>query len=82
MASKSKQQELQHCLEILYSALRAKHGVEVMSDDPQRARMRLYEARRQANDPALSVLQFRLAPWDHRVIAITKTQPQDQENES
>lgn len=67
-----KQQEQNFLIGLLYEALGSPYGLELTANDAHRARMRLYEARRTANDPALDRLQFRLAPWDHRVVCITK----------
>lgn len=46
---------------ILYQALSEPIGLLLRSSDPVRCRMRLYQARTAAGDPALALLQFRLA---------------------
>lgn len=48
--------------ELLYQALSARIGIVIHSADPEMTRMRLYKARADSQDPALAVLQFRLAP--------------------
>lgn len=67
-----KQQEQNYLTGLLYEALGSQYGLELVTNDPHKCRMRLYEARRAAGDPALERLQFRLAPWDHRAICIVK----------
>lgn len=79
--SKRKEHELTLLVGYLYQALQAEYGIEVLTDDPKRARMRLYEARRFAKDSALDCLQLRLSPSDYRAILIVKGQERDQEDE-
>lgn len=49
---------------LLYRALASPYGIEinVVGGTVKAARQKLYEARRGAMDPALSVLQFRASP--------------------
>jgi hypothetical protein len=49
-------------LEFWYSALGADHGVCIETDDPQRAKMKLYAARAAANDESLSKLSVVQSP--------------------
>lgn len=78
----SKKQELTILVAYLYQALGTKYGLELLSDDPKRARMRLYEARRFCGDPALGVLQFRLSPSDARAILVTKGASKEEDHAS
>lgn len=57
---------------ILYQALGEAIGLVLQTDDPKRARQRLYQARQQAGDSALAHLQFRLSPKAENEIFITK----------
>lgn len=72
-----KEQELTVLVGYLYAALSSPYGVEILTDDPKRARMRLYEARKFSSDPQLAHLQFRFSPSDHRAILIVKGQEKD-----
>lgn len=79
----AKSQEQAFLISLLYAALAEPYGLELVTNDPHKCRMRLYEARRSAGDPALERLQFRLAPWDHRAICIVKgaAKPQGDQDE-
>lgn len=43
-------------IEFWYTALASKFGVVISTDDPERCRTRLYQARTKSADPALSGL--------------------------
>lgn len=58
---------------LLYSALGEPLGLVLRTSDTERARQRLYAARRSAADPALDVLQFRLWPTEDGGLVICKT---------
>lgn len=49
--------------DLLYLALAEPIGLLLSTNDPERARQRLYTARRATGDPALAVLQFKMSPW-------------------
>ena len=50
-------------LQLLYQALAAKYGIIVsFTGSFETLRMKAYQARKKAADPALEVLQFRLSP--------------------
>ncbi len=49
-------------LELLYSALATPIGIAITVSDFERARGKLYAARRASGDPALDALQLRRSP--------------------
>jgi hypothetical protein len=48
--------------DILYLALQEPIGLVLVTNDPHRARQRLYRARTEIQDPALEILQIRMSP--------------------
>lgn len=72
MAKGDKDRELLRLQSMLYSALAAEFGLIVRTDDPKRARQRLYEARAACGDPSLARLQFRFSPENSDFIIIAK----------
>lgn len=67
---------------LLYQALSSRYGIEVhvTGGTLTAARARLYAARKQAMDMALSQLQFRASPYDPEgTIWITKGGPRNEE---
>ena len=58
----SKQDQNEY-LSLLYEALGEPIGLLVRTSDRERARQKLYAARREADDEALSVLQIRISPF-------------------
>ena len=49
-------------LEMWYEALRSPYGIAIATDDIDRARAKLYEARRLADDPELDALAVTISP--------------------
>jgi hypothetical protein len=49
---------------LLYAALAEPIGLLLATNDRERARQRLYTARRNAADPALDCLQIRMSPFE------------------
>lgn len=49
---------MQNFLEFLYQALEHPYGIAVSTNNPERLRVRLYEARRQAQNPNFEALTF------------------------
>lgn len=45
-------------LELMYAALREPLGLKVATNDPDRLRKKLYQARARSNDPNLMILTF------------------------
>lgn len=45
-------------LDFWYAALRSAHGIVLRTDDPERAKARLYAARAEAGDPALESISI------------------------
>lgn len=59
-------------LEYLYQALASERGIKLEVSDPERARQRLYAARREAMDTALDVLSVVQSPTDPSHLWIIK----------
>lgn len=59
-------------LEYWYQALESKFGIVVKTDNVSGTLQRLYKARKEANDPALSELHLRRSPVDPEAIWIVK----------
>lgn len=49
-------------LELWYTAARAKIGIIVATDEPERMRVYLYKARKEAGDPAIADLSVFTSP--------------------
>lgn len=60
---------------ILYTALAEPVGVVLRTSNTERARQRLYKARRDTADPDLEVLQIRLSPVEDGDLIICKGAP-------
>lgn len=63
-------------LALLQRALASPYGIEVNSPNAQTARVKLTHLRNKVNDPALRVLQFRIAPDGSGNLWITKGLPE------
>lgn len=68
-----KPNDLARWASMLYEAKAEPIGLAVRCNDPQRLRVKLYEARRCLGDPELSNLQFRLLALAPDELWITKS---------
>lgn len=59
-------------LAALYQALAEPRGLVLSTNDPARARMKLYAARKASGDSELDCLQVRLSPFPEGDLVITK----------
>jgi len=59
-------------IEHLYSALHARLGVVIQTDNPERLRQKLYAIRRETMDQDLSILSFIISPTDPTQLWIVK----------
>ena len=68
-----------HLVEFLYRALRSSFGIVIRCEDRDFVRQKLYEARRDSNDPDLSSLSFLFSPTDPTDLWIvhSKSAPHD-----
>lgn len=57
-------------MELLYNALRAKHGTVIETEDPERLRQRLYAIRRESED--FTELAFIISPINGKDLWILK----------
>lgn len=55
---------------LLYQALASPYGLEVQCSDVEKGKQALYTARREAADPALNILQFRIQKGE--ILWVTK----------
>lgn len=56
--------------EFLYEALRAEHGIRIVTSDPERLRQKLYRLRKQ--DPDLACLSLTISPIAENELWIVK----------
>lgn len=69
-------------LELMYAALREPLGLKVMTNDPDRLRQKLYQARNKSGDPQLLALTFsasRIKP-DSELLIIRRKKIEEQDN--
>lgn len=60
-----------------YRALHSPLGVEVVVSDQEKARQKLYAARKESRDPDLERISICLSPFDPMKIWLVKKEPTD-----